>query len=90
MGLKSDYMVKTNKKVEVKCPLCGKLISDLIVSQQAFIIYSCSVDGGYLEYTQEDEEYDSSFGDYMCPVCNEKITDNQDDALKFLNGSTIK
>ena len=87
MGLKRDYMVKTNKKIEVKCPFCGKLINSLYMSQQAVLVYKCIIYDGYLEHIREDEEYDNSFSDYMCPICNKRIVDNQDDALKFLSGA---
>jgi len=83
-----DNMNKKEEDVKVKCPYCGAEINTLLNIQSGNMYYEMDKSGKYenLNRFESDEDFDI----YVCPECLKTITDNEKDAIAFLNGKKIK
>jgi len=77
---------KNNEKVI--CPHCGAKIDTLLNLQSGVMYYEMDKDGNYENLDRFDP--DDDFNKWVCPECYGTITDNEEDAIAFLNGKKIK
>jgi len=79
-----------NKKdnENVVCPHCGAKIDTLLNLQSGVMYYEMDKDGNYENLDRFDP--DTDFNVWVCPECYGTITDNEEDAIAFLNGKKIK
>ncbi|MEM3844754.1 MAG: hypothetical protein QXU98_03525 [Candidatus Parvarchaeota archaeon] len=84
-------MPEKNKDKKVVCPYCKKEINTLLNHQDVVATYTMYKDGSY-DKGIIDNNYDSGedLNIWSCPECNAEITDNEEDAIAFLNGKKIK
>jgi uncharacterized C2H2 Zn-finger protein len=76
-----------------RCPKCGKEIGFLKNYLYPVVEYHhLSLDGeGKPQYEYMDSfSNEDGEGDYYCPECEEKLFDNEEDAIKFLKGGEVK
>ena len=68
-----------------KCPKCGKEINKLYNIQLGEMCWEMDEDGEYENrvdlFVQHDE---TNF--WECPECNERLFDNEEEAINFLKG----
>ena len=43
-----------------------------------------SLSGGYPDYERENTEFNGDDDEYFCPICDEKLFDTEEEAVKFL------
>jgi len=68
-----------------KCPNCEKEIDKLISAQEVSVSFDFKLDKKDIVYFNRKEHANyNNF--YYCPECSEEITNNENDAVKFLKG----
>ena len=76
------------------CPTCNKRIEHLLENVKEINTYELRLDSNdELEYTQTDDKEAADDDDeeqYVCPNCWKIITNNEDDAYRFLKGEIIE
>jgi len=77
------------KKNMPKCPKCGKEIYHLLNIREEIAKYVLSYDGGEKRYFFADS-WQGDWSVFKCPRCHEDLFDNEEDAIKFLDGEVIK
>lgn len=68
------------------CPYCKKEIHYLINEQSGTVTYVLYSDGRYEDAKNEFFVADGRWNVFNCPQCNRTITDDEGEALDFLNG----
>ena len=73
-----------------KCPNCKKEI-DFIIERLPQIIKSTVYlnEDKDIKLTYDDQEVIKTEPEYVCPNCNEVITENSESAISFLKGENI-
>ncbi len=76
----------------VKCPKCKSELDHLKIDRLTHIYQSVSLVNNELSYGSFDDASASvdEKEEFYCPVCGKTITDNEEDAKKFLKGEYIK
>jgi hypothetical protein len=72
-----------------KCPNCKELINSLNYIGMAIANVVLDEEGPFLA-SYEDVELLSSDGEYECPICNEIIFNDDDEAILFLQSDAVK
>jgi len=68
-----------------KCPNCNKEITHVLRCEAANVVSAMYLDEAG-EVRLKEQSFEPEAVEFLCPECNEKISDSSEDAENFLKG----